>query len=108
MKIETWNTGRRYTNAGQRIAATRIGETIYFVDLDRNLDGMFAGSIGTFTARPKGWTLEQTVMDAYDNAPFNKAKGCVEPIYTGIGYEDPERAIKSALLAAAALDGVTP
>lgn len=40
MKIESWNTGNPYGDAGQRIAAT-IGEDghLYFADLDRGIDG---------------------------------------------------------------------
>lgn len=37
--IKTWNTGARYTEHGQRIAATAVEGGIVFLDIDRNIDG---------------------------------------------------------------------
>ena len=37
--IFAWNTGCLYSEHGQRIAATEIDGTIFFVDLDRMIDG---------------------------------------------------------------------
>jgi hypothetical protein len=38
MQTISFNTGRGYTDRGQRIAAKRIGERVIFVDIDRGLD----------------------------------------------------------------------
>lgn len=37
MKIETFNTGRRYTAEGQRIAWATVDGVTYFVDYDRSI-----------------------------------------------------------------------
>lgn len=39
MNILKFNTGRSYTAAGQRIAAAEVAGRVYFVDIDRNIDG---------------------------------------------------------------------
>ena len=39
--IITWNTRRLYTEHGQRIAAQVVGNTVYFTDVDRCIDGKF-------------------------------------------------------------------
>lgn len=41
MRIQTFNTGRTYTDHGQRIAFTQIDNHCIFVDVDRGLDGHF-------------------------------------------------------------------
>ena len=41
MEIKVWNTGRRYTGHGQRIAAAQVGSGVYFVDVDRRIDGCY-------------------------------------------------------------------
>ncbi len=41
MKIIVWNTGRQYTEHGQRIAAAQVGDTVYFVDIDRHIEGCY-------------------------------------------------------------------
>jgi hypothetical protein len=39
MKIITWNTGRLYSDKGQRIAATQLNDgRVMFVDIDRGLE----------------------------------------------------------------------
>ena len=40
MKITTWNTGRHYSEHGQRIAAAEVEGGIVFLDLDRGIDGL--------------------------------------------------------------------
>lgn len=56
--IITWNTGRYYTEHGQRIAATMLddGTTVYFVDTDRGIDGHI----------PNGTLQRDAIMRAYD------------------------------------------
>ena len=41
MDIKVFQTGRHYSEKGQRIAYTWNDEWIYFVDADRGLDGVF-------------------------------------------------------------------
>ncbi|OPY01543.1 MAG: hypothetical protein A4E61_01598 [Syntrophorhabdus sp. PtaB.Bin184] len=41
MDIKVWNTGRQYTKHGQWIAAAQVGDTVYFVDIDRNIEGCY-------------------------------------------------------------------
>lgn len=41
MDIKVFQTGRQYSDKGQRIAYTCDEEHIYFVDADRGIDGVF-------------------------------------------------------------------
>lgn len=41
MDIKVFQTGRHYSDKGQRIAYTWDDNHIYFVDADRGLDGVF-------------------------------------------------------------------
>lgn len=45
MEIKVFNTGRQYSDKGQRIAYVLIGEVVYFVDVDREIDGEIVKSI---------------------------------------------------------------
>ena len=56
--IIKWNTGRYYAAEGQRIAATMLddGTTVYFVDIDRMIDGHI----------PNGTLERDAIMRAYD------------------------------------------
>jgi hypothetical protein len=40
-EIKVFQTGRQYTDKGQRIAYTLDKDNIYFVDVDRGIDGVF-------------------------------------------------------------------
>jgi hypothetical protein len=57
--IIKWNTGRYYAAEGQRIAATMLddGTTVYFVDIDRMIDGHI----------PNGTLERNAIMRAYDH-----------------------------------------
>ena len=58
MKTLTFNTGRAYTDAGQRIAARKLDDgRVLFVDVDRGIDYV--------TAEPIELT-PRAVMAAYD------------------------------------------
>lgn len=62
-QIVAWNTGRKYTENGQRIAARYTLSEIQYVDVDRSIEGSVP-----FT----GWIrdaddLKTKVMAAYDN-----------------------------------------
>ena len=59
-KVETWNTGRLYSSAGQRIAAALVNGVVYFADADRGIDGEY---------RPlvlPSFDLRRSVMARYD------------------------------------------
>jgi hypothetical protein len=55
--VIAFNTGRGYTDKGQRIAAKRIGDRVIFVDIDRGLDYV--------TSAPCELT-QRAIMRAYD------------------------------------------
>ena len=40
-EIKVFQTGRQYTDKGQRIAYMVDADNIYFVDVDRGIDGVF-------------------------------------------------------------------
>ena len=68
MEIKVWNTGRRYTGDGQRIAAAQVGSVVYFVDVDRRIEGCYKA------ANPKvplsGDELQREVMCYYDGCNY--------------------------------------
>lgn len=66
-RIITWNTGRMYSAKGQRMAAVQLDHNrIYFLDLDRHIDGCFV-------CNTQRWD-QSTVMAAYDH--FLYSEGC--------------------------------
>ena len=83
MHIEHWNTGRQYSPAGQRRAAMQVGDRIYFVDIDRNIDGNVKAS------RFPGM-MRQTVMSHYDRGEY-------EPWSVTFAVEE-RKALKAAAL----------
>lgn len=92
METITFQTGRDYTEHGQRIAATRIesGEII-IVDIDRHLDVML----------PAGVELTQSdIMQAYDRSWY------VFPNDVGMTYGDYYEIVNSLRDAAAAVKGL--
>jgi len=52
-----FNTGRGYTDKGQRIAAKRIGDRVIFVDIDRGIDYVTSGPCEL---------TQRAIMRAYD------------------------------------------
>lgn len=60
-KPQVWNTGRKYTVHGQRIAAIKMADSrVAFVDLDRQISGI------TIFECPDD-NLKDFVMKEYDN-----------------------------------------
>lgn len=57
----TFNTGRKYTARGQRIAAAIVDGRTYFVDADRMIDGVFDSSVEL---------TESRVLAAYDRGAY--------------------------------------
>ena len=60
--IKTWNTGARYTEHGQRIAATAVEGGIVFLDIDRNIDG--------FSPLARGARISDICAQAQHNYDF--------------------------------------
>jgi hypothetical protein len=73
MEIKVWNTGRRYSVKGQRIAACLVGNTVHFHDYDRMVSGQF--KVDTTPT-----DLQHTVMRVYDAPGVLREDG---------GYEYP-------------------
>jgi len=44
-EIKVFQTGRQYTDKGQRIAYTWDNDNIYFADVDRGIDGVFPNTL---------------------------------------------------------------
>ena len=81
MKTLSFNTGRTYTEEGQRIAAARLEcGAIAMIDIDRGIDYLL----------PQRTQLTQNaVMRAYD---YNET---ISPSDVGLSYEDYYTAIKA-------------
>jgi hypothetical protein len=74
MKTLTFNTGRAYTENGQRIAAAQLESGhVILVDIDRQLDIMLPDSV-EFTQRD--------IMRAYDSSNYTYASAI------GLAYGD--------------------
>ena len=58
-----FNTGRQYSKQGQRIVAAQVDDgRIFFVDLDRCIDGMITA--------PSAELTEASVLKAYDSNQY--------------------------------------
>jgi hypothetical protein len=75
----TFNTGRMYSTAGQRIAATEINGKIYFNDIDRGISGVI-----TIPCK----LTERDIMRAYDGREY-------EGVYHPIIRELSDRALSA-------------
>ena len=66
-----FNTGRCYSENGQRVVAVKIDNVIYFNDIDRGIDGMFSATPDCFGEVE----LSQfTVMSRYDANAYSWPK----------------------------------
>jgi len=54
-----FNSGRWYSEKGQRIAAAQVEDKLYFIDKDRGLDGVFI-------VEPGSPLTQEKVMRLYD------------------------------------------
>jgi len=69
-KIVTFNTGRMYSDKGQRIACALLSDgRVMFADVDRNIDGITQGAIAP-GLMPYA-DLRSFVMNAYDHGALN-------------------------------------
>ena len=84
MEFTTWNTGCLYSEHGQRMAATVVDGEVYFLDLDRRIDGHF--EVSPCVAMP--------VKDSVDSHYLHND-------FAPIGYSAAEHDIKDGLHAAA-------
>ena len=62
--ILTFNTGRKYSKSGQRIAATIHDGKVYFVDHDRGIEGVLRHAVPL---------MSSAIMDAYDHNRYDMA-----------------------------------
>ena len=69
----TFNTGRKYTERGQRIAAAIVDGRTYFSDVDRMIFGVFTSPVECTRA---------DVLEAYDAGVF---KWAAHPILRELG-----------------------
>lgn len=73
MEFVRWNTGRKYTEHGQRMAAVLVDGYYYFSDIDRNIDGRFACPYLDDEPTDTAYRLLQsTVMEAYDGGSYEE------------------------------------
>jgi hypothetical protein len=84
--IVTFNTGRNYSKYGQRIACKLIDGIIYFVDIDRGIDGQFVAETTTIEGDPV--RIQRATMAGYDAGSYDYFPNC---------------SLKQELLSAAAL-----
>ena len=66
-----FNSGRYYSAHGQRIVAVKANGIIYFNDIDRGIDGMFAAPDDIFGPVELCQTV---VMSRYDSGAYNWPK----------------------------------
>ena len=72
-KIISFNTGRHYSEKGQRIAAAEYNGVVIMVDVDRHLEYAFPGS-----------KLDRkSVIDAYDYSDTCRPLGAYPEIFNG-------------------------
>ena len=72
MHTITFNTGREYTEHGQRIAAALLDNgDIYFVDIDRGIDGTIkANGLTRQDVVDLGLFTQRAIMADYDNGLY--------------------------------------
>jgi hypothetical protein len=88
--IIAFQTGRHYTDKGQRIAATRLDNgRALFIDIDRGIDGVTTDNDDNLT--------KHRVMTCYDYGHYT----VVTENTTGLGYDELE-ALLATLRGAAA------
>lgn len=68
--ILTWNTGREYGEAGQRIAAIVLPSTgqVAFMDVDRGISGTTRNALPDYSSIP---TIKSFLMEEYDEGRYN-------------------------------------
>lgn len=95
-EIYAWNTGRGYSQHGQRIAAVKLSNgKVYFFDIDRQIDGVtMMPMTGAYL------NVQEFVMHAYDHQHYAYGTYDMKPILPHLGY-DGLNAIKDGLHSAA-------
>jgi len=69
IKPVCWNTGRPYTDEGQRIAAVVASGCVYFYDIDRGINGWYEAPTHPLS---KWLPLEDSVMTKYDAGEYTQ------------------------------------
>ena len=74
MATVTFNTGRKYTAAGQRIVAFLFNDgTVIFRDVDRCIDGVFTNK--PTTGLRQSWVMQEYDYNRYEMAAINPDLG---------------------------------
>ena len=105
MKIETFNTGRAYTEAGQRIAAAIVpnvngAEWVFFVDMDRHITGAFERL--EFDAGER--VTQREVLAVYDNSYTFHIDTPIRDTLGHAAFEQLRADLKAAAAAVPAVD----
>lgn len=78
-----WNTGNGYTEFGQRIAAVMLpNKHVYFVDIDRNIDGV---TVMPITCQYT--SMQEFVKYAYDYGHYNGGYYDMKATLPHLGYD---------------------
>ena len=73
MNVIKFNTGREYTEQGQRIAARLLDNgDIVFLDIDRGIDGVISANGLSKKDIEELYFNRTTIMDCYDNGNYNQ------------------------------------
>ena len=72
-KIIRFNTGRQYSDKGQRIAAAEYNGVVIMVDVDRGLDYVL----------PDATLDRESIIDAYDYSDTCRPLGAYPEIFNG-------------------------
>lgn len=70
ISIHSWDTGREYSDAGQRIAAVVLPSTgqVAFVDVDRGISGVTRNALPGYSGIP---ALKTFLMEEYDRCSYS-------------------------------------
>lgn len=74
LRVFAFNTGRSYTEFGQRIAVGQLDTLVFFVDIDRQIEGVFEYDFGNVD--------RQIVMATYDRGWYRAPARYTEQVYS--------------------------
>jgi hypothetical protein len=82
MQTLKFNTGRQYTEAGQRIAAALLPNgDIYFSDIDRGIDGMICANGANYDEAHALYFTRDQIMRAYDHNLYTGGAHSMDAIF---------------------------
>lgn len=78
-RITTFNTGRGYTDKGQRIACTELPNgRVMFADVDRHIDGVTHNEFNQ-SWKDCGFDIKEFVMMEYDHGRIDYGAWGIDP-----------------------------